>query len=324
MRINSRRLRREWRKRSEIFRSLKEKDKAETFLSQVKDSTKSAFSFASAVPYIVDFLSPLFGVEKGDFAVLRDDGNIVGTYYKPIGKGPFNVIPFDCGLKKGVRELPHLALWLARMGYVVAGIYSTSEVFGKEGDHFVAGLEHLKNEPFVGRKMLPIGLSSGGAVALRLAANEEAVNRLGIVGAIAIGTYCDIRRMHYYAHNYVATHPAENHRTKVLQEYIDYENGATPETHPEVFAAAAVEPVLPHIRVPVLLIHGVADEVVPVDESVKLFWLLKAYGKDVRLDIVLGEGIHAPQIEFITDLPDIIGIVQTIAATKSFLRTRLR
>lgn len=287
-------------------------------------SIKNVKEFISSIPYTLDFLSFLFNVERKDFTMNfgqhSGENNIDITYYKPMGDGPFDVILFDSGLRTGVRELPLIAIWLARMGYVVVGVYSEREVFKDEGKDFVTALSFMRYLPFVSKRAIPIGISSGGAVALRLAADQTAV-QLGVVGSIAIDTYYDIRRMHYYAHNYVATHEPDDHRTKVLQRYIDYEKGVTPEKDPEVFANADIIPIIPQIQVPVLLVHGVSDQIVPVEESIDLFTALKQHKKEAYLKLVVGEGVHAPPIDFVFDFIDTIGLIETIAAVKGFLKT---
>jgi dipeptidyl aminopeptidase/acylaminoacyl peptidase len=51
------------------------------------------------------------------------------------------------------------------------------------------------------------------------------------------------------------------------------------------------------IRVPLLVLHGDADPVVPVDQSVRLAERVRAAGGDVELHVFPGEGHGFRQLE---------------------------
>ena len=283
------------------------------------------FDIASAVR----FISPLFKVDFEDFSFKNRKGQIIeGRLCRPNGKGVYNLMPADAGLRTGVTfELPHIAIYLARTGYVVYSVQSKAEVMGGEGLDYIDALYYLRDKySFIGNLTAPLGISSGGAaVALKIASDIVAVKNHNIKCVVAAAAYADLAEMWKYAVDYVNTHDLNDHRTKVLIEYLQYaaDLGMDPGTNPEVFDNASPINYAKDINIPTLLVHGVEDQVVPVEQSIKLYKKMKELGKDVKLKIVWGEGVHAPTLEMITELPDFVGLLQTISATQKFLKEHM-
>ena len=268
---------------------------------------------------------PFKKVERIDFQ--HSNGQMLkARLYKPVGKGPWPLIVFDGGLKTGIigdYELTYIAELLVRTGYVVYGTTSKQEVAHREVHDYYAGIDHIwKHYDFVKHETIIMGLSAGGALALEMAGDKNA-SKYGVNKVIVMSTYPDLPQIYYFARDYIQGKDPNDHRVKVDADYIDYAEGLFkfPNTNPKEYAAASPKNYLHNIRVPILILHGVGDEVVPIDMGIELYNLAKKEGKDVTLIILPGQTVHADTHEMLTNLPDGIGMIENIIEIWKFLKS---
>jgi len=251
---------------------------------------------------------------------------LAARLYKPAGKGKWPILAFDAGLRTGVIgifELRPVAEIVARWGYVVYGTTSSLEVAHQEVDDYFAGIEHIrKNFDFVTDEVIATGLSSGGALSLGMAADEKAM-KYGVRKVVAMSTYADLTEMYYYMCDYIKTHDPNDHRTKVLIDYKNYSEEVfkTPETAPDIYEAASPKNFIKNITVPILLLHGIRDSVVPVEQSEKLYKVAKQLGKDVKLRLLPGQTVHADLKEML-EIQEFIGMDSNIMDIYRFLKAK--
>jgi acetyl esterase/lipase len=268
---------------------------------------------------------PFKKVERIDFQ--HSNGQMLkARLYKPVGKGPWPLIVLDGGKDTGVigkYELKFVAELLARTGYVVYGTTSKQEVAHTEVHDYYAGIDHIwKHFDFVKHETIIMGLSAGGALALEMAGDINA-SKYGVMKVIVMSTYPDLPQMYYFARDYIIDKDPSDHRVKVDADYIDYAEKLLkfPDTNPKEYAAASPKNYLRNIKVPILILHGVGDEVVPIDMGIELYNLAKEEGKDVKLIMLPGQTVHADTNEMLTNLPDGIGMIENILEIWKFLKS---
>jgi len=117
-----------------------------------------------------------------------------------------------------------------------------------------------------------VGASYGGYAALAGAALDPGVYRC----AVAVAGVADIKRMLTWVNE------QERSRHSLTQRYWDRFMGVTGPNDPAVEAISPISHV-GAITVPVLLIHGKDDTVVPFEQSQVMYDALKRARKDVQL-----------------------------------------
>src|SRR5262249_14953055 len=123
-----------------------------------------------------------------------------------------------------------------------------------------------------------VGASYGGYAALAGGSLESGVYRC----AVSVAGGSDIRRM------LEGVNSREGREHKITQRYLDRYMGGSGPGDP---AAASISPA-PHaaaVTVPVLLIHGKDDAVVPFNQSELMYEALHAGKKDVQLVVLKNE-----------------------------------
>jgi hypothetical protein len=233
--------------------------------------------------------------------------------------GNDTLILFDAGLKTGIKEHPEVGIYLSKSGFDVISIEGGDEVYGTEGVNYIDAIKYLNSKGMTWKKLFALGLSSGGAVALRLAVDDEDI---GIIGSMVIDSYFDLAEMWYYGKKYLQSTDLSNPRRKVFENYFKYaeERNEDPEKDPQTFYLASPKSFYRDVKLPVLIIHGIKDEIVPIEQGLELYEALKKEDKDVDFKLVLGEGIHAPGI--FSSFENFFGIMQTICAVRAFIKER--
>jgi len=132
-------------------------------------------------------------------------------------------------------------------------------------DDAAAALRYLRTRPDVdGERLIVLGQSLGGATALRLLARDSGGVRLAVVEA-AFASYRGIAR-------------DAAMQSVVLAPLVPIASPALPPAKDDPVTA------LPLLRVPVLLVHGTADEVIPFKHSEQLAAAALAGTRFIRVD----------------------------------------
>jgi dipeptidyl aminopeptidase/acylaminoacyl peptidase len=100
-------------------------------------------------------------------------------------------------------------------------------------------------------------------------------------------------------------------------EMMDFDENGTPRVK-GAYAMASPKNFIKDINVPILLVHGKADKIVPSEQAAKNYELAKSLGKDVRLKIVPGESVHNPPEEMLK-MTNLIGEIETAVEIWRFL-----
>jgi dipeptidyl aminopeptidase/acylaminoacyl peptidase len=98
---------------------------------------------------------------------------------------------------------------------------------------------------------------------------------------------------------------------------LDFDENGTPRVK-AAYAMASPSNFIKDINVPILLVHGKADKIVPFEQAVKNYELAKSLGKDVRLKLVPGESVHNPPEEMLK-ITNLIGEIETAVEILRFL-----
>jgi carboxymethylenebutenolidase len=197
--------------------------------------------------------------EAANRATYKSGGvEVSGYFYKPSGTGPFPavlVVHGKSGLGEGMR--PHLT-WLATQGYVaLAPDYFTP--IGMTAEKF--DVSFYLNNVDQAREVLGQGLE-----ALKSLSYVDP-NRLGVVG-FSLG-------------GYLAFILATRNDVKGIVSYY----GAYAPTAP---AACSLADIIAEIKVPVLMFHGDADQLVPIAHANTARDLLTSKGKQFEYFIYPG------------------------------------
>jgi esterase/lipase len=227
------------------------------------------------------------------------------------------LVLFDAGLRTGIKEVPEVGVYLSKTGYDVLSVEGGDEVYGTERINYIDAVNYLKtNKSLVWRNIFAVGLSSGGVVALKLGTDDEGI---GIKGIVVVDSYFDLIEMWYYGKEYLQKTDPKNPRRKVFESYFKYaeERGVDPEKNAQDFYLASPKSFYKDVRLPVLIIHGVKDEITPIEQGIKLYEALKNENRNVKFKIVVGEGIHSPGI--FSSFENFWGIMQTICAARVFM-----
>lgn len=153
----------------------------------------------------------------------------------------------------------------------------TQALAGRWGELDVAdcasGMQHVAELGTVdGARMVPIGSSAGGFTALLLLARHPNLCAAGV----AVSAVADLVDLAARSHRFEA-------------HYTDSLVGALPEAHGELVARSPLSWAA-SIVAPLLLLHGDADPVVPVEQARALAAELGRLGRPVDLHVYAGEG----------------------------------
>ena len=199
-----------------------------------------------------------FGLQHEDVFITTADGLRLHGWWLP-AKGPAlgSVLHLHGNAANVGNHLP-LVAWLPAAGFNV--LMLDYRGFGRSQgrptldgvlEDAGAALRHLRARPGVdGGRLIVLGQSLGGATALRLLARDSEGVRLAVIEA-AFASYRGIAR-------------DAARQSVVLAPLVPLALPALPAQADDPVAA------LPSLRVPVLLVHGTADEVIPFSHGEQL------------------------------------------------------
>lgn len=226
---------------------------------------------ARPAPYVLTNLvlgvrSPETAPHELPFAEI--DSHTLRLYlYSPAGGGPApGVIVLHPGQwsRGGPRELEPLSHYLAARGFLVAAVeYRLTPLwrFPAQRDDVLAAIEYLKKAaPSIGldpRRLALVGREAGGQLALTTAytSGDPAIR-----GVVSFYAPTDLRLYHD------SPGPLADNARLAVEQYL----GSTPQTTPRAYDAASPARLAGRQSVPTLIIHGVRDEMVPVEQSLLL------------------------------------------------------
>ncbi len=303
-----------------IYQKIKEK---EISIKDLEKSLKIEEKLTKKISEQIDIASQIRKIFLSSLEIEEVNFTTKNRYKKEISGKLFtsendSLILFDAGLRTGLRQFPEIGIYLSKTGYDVVSVEGGDEVYGTEKVNYIDAVNYLKiNKRITWRNIFAVGLSSGGVVSLKLGVDDEGI---GIKGVIVINSYFDLTEMWYYGKKYLQKTDPKNPRRKVFESYFKYaeERNVNPDKDAQEFYLASPKSFYKDVKLPVLIIHGIKDEIVPVEQGIKLYEALRKENKNVKFKIVVGEGIHSPGI--FSSFENFWGIMQTICAARVFMR----
>ncbi len=199
-----------------------------------------------------------------------------GDLRVPQGPGPFPVaIVIHGGYWRAAYGLDHIGHLCAAL--TKAGVATWNLEYRRIGDpgggwtamrdDVMSGAQHLRilarQYPLDLTRVVVIGHSAGGQLALWLAAQH----RLELRGVVSLAGVADLQRAYQLG--------LSNHAVAELL-------GGTPDDQPALYRSASPVELVP-VKVSERLLHGTADDVVPIELSRRFAAAANAAGDDVRL-----------------------------------------
>ena len=199
-----------------------------------------------------------FGLQHEDVFITAADGSRLHGWWLPAKGAALGSVLHLHGNAANVSNHLPLVAWLPAAGFNV--LMLDYRGFGRSAgrptldgvvDDAAAALRYLRTRPGVdGARLIVVGQSLGGATALRLLARDSEGVRLAVIEA-AFASYRGIARDAAV-------------RSVVLAPLVPIAAPALPAaSHDPVVALASV-------RVPLLIVHGTADEVIPFGHGEQL------------------------------------------------------
>jgi dipeptidyl aminopeptidase/acylaminoacyl peptidase len=234
---------------------------------------------------------------------------ITGLMCRPAGDGPFPVIAINHGGFDPASSVGGLVHLFAKLGYVaVASDYRGTggsdgrpEMAAGEVDDVLALLEWVGRLPFAdaGRTVM-MGVSHGGKIALLAAAREPSIRAvLDLVGPTDTRAWWD----------YLMSDPDRSPNVRRLVDTLLAKVPELPFWDDSEWARRSPIRVADRIGCPTLLIYGAADDMVPLEQGVRMHEALRAAGKPSELiidpeaghyfDAAAWERIARPMIDFL-------------------------
>ncbi|MFH1386232.1 MAG: alpha/beta fold hydrolase [bacterium] len=231
-------------------------------------------------------------------AYKSDDLTISGIMNVPVGKGPFPVLILNHGyinpkIYTNGRGLKREQDYLARRGYIVIHPDYRNHAFSSKDPDDLAGFRlgyvidainaimAVKNSQlkyFDKEKIGLMGHSMGGGVVLNILVVKPELARAAVLFAPVSADYRD---------NFSRWLWRRKHHPEVAEKIIA--KYGSPEANPKFWDGLSALTYLDHIKAPILIEHGTADESVPITWSEKLKQALKYKKKKVALDEYPGE-----------------------------------
>ena len=213
-----------------------------------------------------------FGLQHEDVFFTAPDGSRLHGWWLPAKGAALGSVLHLHGNAANVSNHLPLVAWLPGAGFNV--LMLDYRGFGRSQgrptldgvvDDAAAALAHLRARPGVdGDRLVVLGQSLGGGTALRLLARDSAGVRMAVIEA-AFASYRGIAR-------------DAAMQSVVLAPLVPIASPALPPAKDDPVTA------LPLLRVPVLLVHGTADEVIPFKHSEQLAAAALAGTRFIRVD----------------------------------------
>ncbi len=213
-----------------------------------------------------------FGLRHEDVFITGADGSRLHGWWLPAKGAALGSVLHLHGNAANVSNHLPLVAWLPGAGFNV--LMLDYRGFGRSQgrptldgvvDDAAAALRYLRTRPDVdGERLIVLGQSLGGATALRLLARDSGGVRLAVVEA-AFASYRGIAR-------------DAAMQSVVLAPLVPIASPALPPAKDDPVTA------LPLLRVPLLLVHGTADEVIPFKHSEQLAAAALAGTQFIRVD----------------------------------------
>ncbi len=216
-----------------------------------------------------------------------DGTDIVALVYKPASAGPWPAIVFNAeewGVGDRPSEVP-VSLW--DQGYLVLvpelrGTGSSGgrcELAGGEVDDVIRGIDYLQGQGWIaGGKVGLFGQGEGATVDMLVAERDPRIQAV-----VEEGGLTDVSAI------FRPGLDTANTTVTYMQSLAKSATGGTPEGVPAEYARRSPAAFYQSLSAPMLMIHGDADIIVPMDQVEGMYGALRAAGRRVELKTYAGQ-----------------------------------
>jgi|GEM_PF-6197097 len=298
------------------------------------NDTPSLFSFVIKnvfyLPSIIWKLRKLKEMKSERFWYLnRRNEAIQGIIYGPNYDRPLPLIAFDSGYKRDLFNFSIVGKVIACLGYRAFSIRSRNELKVIEAEDYIDAAEFLRTKyekrNKIGDKSGVIGISGGNIVVYKMCSNKEFIERNNLKCGVSISPFADLAEQFKYMKEVIKKQNVDSHTKEVLEDYNRYvESLGVKDTEDDsIFVKGSPITYVNELKIPLLIEHGIKDDIVPVTGSLKIYSKAKKAKKEVELVLIPGKGIHEDLKQWKKDLVGTISLISSIIYVYSFLKKHL-
>jgi len=336
----------EYNKKNNPFKVLKELRKAgNELIDQIRmrnrlekiyyiNDTPSFFSFIIKnifyLPSIIWKLRKFKETKSERFWYLNSRNEAIqGIMYGPNNNDPLPLIAFDSGYKRDLFNFSIIGKIIACLGYRAFSVRSRNELKVIEAEDYIDAAEFLRNKyekrNKIGDKSGVIGISGGNIIVYKMCSNEQFIKRNNLKCGVSISPFADLAEQFNYMKEMLKKQNIEKHTKKVLEDYNRYVEslGIKDTSDDSIFLKGSPITYVNELKTPLLIEHGIKDDVVPVTGSLKIYSQSKKAKKQVELILIPGKGIHGDLKEWKKDLIGTISLISSIIYVYSFMKKHI-
>jgi len=315
----------------ELVRSIRKIDNLHTSYGtpEAEPTYKLVFKSILWTPYVLWKLRNMGHVKPIRFWFTnRNNQAIEGVMYGLDDKEQKPIVAYDCGYKRGRSNFPTIGKLIACLGYRAVSILSREELKAMEADDYTDALSYLRlysqYKQLFGVKTAFVVISGGCNVLYRSCSSQKFVDENRVVCGVAVAGYADLAKQFAYMKKKIEDPNIDPNTKRVLVDYNNYATriGLTPDADPEIFRLGSPLTYAPDMKIPLMLVHGERDPIVPPEGSIEIFKIMRAVKKRVKLVLTPGEGVHGNSSKWRTSLTELAGVLATLGYAYRYLRNR--
>jgi dipeptidyl aminopeptidase/acylaminoacyl peptidase len=197
--------------------------------------------------------------------------------YGPNDERPLPLIAFDSGYKRDLFNFSIVGKVIACLGYRAFSVRSRNELKEIEAEDYIDAAEFLRNKyekrKKIGDKSGVVGISGGNIVVYKMCSNQEFIGRNNLKCGVSISPFADLAEQFKYMKEVIKKQNVDSHTKEVLDGYNRYvESLGVKDTEDDsIFVKGSPITYVNELKIPLLIEHGIKDDIVPVTGSLKIY-----------------------------------------------------